>query len=681
MPHRLALWSLCVALIFVSQQHLAPAADGPAASHPPLRPLPELTKRPLEAGRHVFVNASKGNNDAEGSEAAPWRTLNHAFLKVAPGDTICLRGGVYREQVYCAVSGQPDAPITVRSYPGERVILDGGLAEFAEDPAHAWEPYPQGAPGEYRSVKTYKNIRDVVGLFADSHIGLTTYWHAMDLRAENELWAADPDKKLMVKPIWCGPGMWYDRDTGHIHARLAPTRLPNPSVANYAGESDPRKLSLVISPFRSIPLRVDMARHVRFQDLVVRGGGHDCVLLQMGIDITFDNVTIFAGTYGLRSRSTGPFRMVDSAIHGMIPPWAWRDENGLYTYTPRSYDPFLPPEKPANERNIARLNTHALLVTEGWNEFEVFAYPFNHDWDISGCEFTDGHDGVYLSGRTIRFHHNVVERIQDDAIYLSSPAPYTTDDIQIHQNLIRDALIGFSCNSTSGPTGNIFIARNIIDQRQSTPFNRPSPEKPEGNRLRGHGFLAHGGNLLGIETISFYHNTFLTENLSASYAARTWVATHPKANRRIFNNLFVYLNSYPEPAYPEENDLSMDGNLHWCPAAGAKPVEGFLDKVRSAKGSKRMEAKGAGVWEANALVADPGFLAFDAVPAALNDYRLKADSPAIARGVVLPPDLPDPLRPATGAKPDIGALPKDVDAPGYGRHGRIKLPLKGHGNP
>src|SRR5207245_10126834 len=135
----------------------------------------------------------------------------------------------------------------------------------------------------------------------------------------------------------------------------------------------------------SVPIFVYRANDVRFQNLVIRGGGFNCVVLQMGIGIEFDNVTIFAGTYGLRSRSTGPFRMVDSAIHGMIPPWAWRSENGLYTYTPRAYDPFVPAAKPSNERNIARLNTHALLVPEGSYEFEVFYYPYNHDWEISYC--------------------------------------------------------------------------------------------------------------------------------------------------------------------------------------------------------------------------------------------------------------------------------------------------------
>jgi hypothetical protein len=485
----------------------------------------------------------------------------------------------------------------------------------------------------------------------------------------------------MVLPLYCGPGLWYDRDSGHIHVRLAHTYLKTPGLANYRGETDPRKLPLLIAPFGSKPLFVDMAKHVRFQDLVVRGGGHDCVVLQMGIDVELDNVTIFAGSYGLRARSTGPLRMVNSAIHGMIPPWAWRDENGLYTYTARSYDPFLPPAKPANERNIARLNTHALLVTEGSYEFEVFHYPYNHDWEIANCEFTDGHDGVYLSGRGIRFHHNLVERMQDDGIYLSSPSNYFNDDIHIYQNLIRDIFTTFACNNRGGPAGDIYIYRNLVDQRQGVPFSRPSPKNPAGGMLRGHGFLAHGNDLLGIESLHFYHNTFITETWSGSYAGRTWTVTHPRTRRSILNNLFVYLNRYPDPAYPEQHDIHMDGNLHWCPAADAKLPGGFLEKVREAKGSKLSAAKYPGGWEAHSLVADPRFAAFDSAVPAKNDYRLKPGSAAIGKGVVLPKELTDPLRPSGGMKPDIGALPLGVEVGGFGRQARVKLPATGNALP
>ncbi len=663
------------------QNMYAQPGGGKILSHPPLRPLPEISKRPLGKGAAFFVAPKSGRNDSPGSEREPWRTVNHALKQLSAGDTLYLRGGVYREQVYCAVAGKADAPITIRAYPGERAILDGGLAEFFDEPAKAWEPYPQGGPGEFRSAKAYKNIRDVLGLFGDSHIALQTYWHTMDLRAKNELWIDDPDKKLMVLPVYCGPGLWYDRASGHIHVRLAHTNLKTPGLANYGGATDPRKLPLVVAPFKSVPLFVDMAKHVRFQDLVIRGGGHNCVILQMGIDVAFDNVTIFAGTYGLRARSTGPFRMVHSAIHGMIPPWAWRDENSLFTYAPRSYDPFVPPAKPANERNICRMNTHALLVTEGSYEFEVFHYPYNHDWEIAHCEFTDGHDGVYLSGRAIRFHHNLVDKMQDDGIYLSSPSHYFNDDIHIYQNLIRDIFTTFACNNTGGPRGDIFIYRNLVDQRQGVPFSRPGPKKPEGGMLRGHGFLAHGNDLLGIENLHFYQNTFITETWSGSYAGRTWTVTNDKTRRRIFNNLFVYLNRYPDPANPEPHDIHMDGNLHWCAAAAAKLPEGFLEKVRAAKGSKAIQAKYPGGWEANSLVADPRFLAFDPSASAKNDYRLKKDSPALGKGVVLPKELADPQRPPAGARPDIGALPLGVASPAFGRGARVKAQFAGKGLP
>jgi hypothetical protein len=670
-------WLLGVLILLapVLNPHARAGGAGKVLSHPPLRPLPEVAKRALGKTPGFFVDPIQGRDDAAGNDKAPWRTINQALKQLKPGDTLYLRGGIYREQVYCAIAGKPGAPITIRAYPGERVIIDGSLAEFFDAPAKAWEPYPTGAPDEYRSVKSYKNIRDVLGLFGDSHIALQTYWHTMDLRAKNELWIDDPGKKLMVLPVYCGPGLWYDADTGHIHARLAHTNLKTPGLANYRGATDPRKLPLVISPFKSVPLFVDMARHVRFQDLVIRGGGLNCVVLQMGIGIELDNVTIFAGTYGIRARSTGPFKMVNSAVHGMIPPWAWRDENGLYTYTARSYDPFWPPAKPANERNICRMNTHALVVTEGSYEFEVFHYPYNHDWDISQCEFTDGHDGVYLSGRGIRFHHNLVERMQDDGIYLSSPTHYFNDDIHIYQNLIRNIFSTFACNNTGGPRGDIFIYRNLVDQRQGVPFQRPSPKNPEGGVLRGHVFLAHGNDLVGIENLHFYQNTCITETWSGSYAGRTWTVTNDRTRRRIFNNLFVYLNRYPDPASPEAHDIRMDGNLHWCAAAGAKLPEGFLEKVRTAKGSKLMQTKSGAGWETHSLVAEPRFQAFDPAAAALNDYRLKKDSPALHKGVPLPKDYADPQRPADGANPDIGAFPFGAENPGYGRHGRTKLPV------
>jgi len=291
----------------------------------------------------------------------------------------------------------------------------------------AWKPYAKGAPGEYISSVQYKNIRDIVGRFADSNIGLQSYWHFEDLRSSNELWGKQEAAGDL--PVYCGPGIWYDRVEGYIHVRLTHTNLQQapPQVVNYLGMTDPRNVPMVIAPFGSVPLFVDGAQYVRFHDLVIRGGGHDCVILQTASNIEFSKVIIFAGTYGLRARSTGYLRFTDSAVYGMFAPWGFRDENSLFTYTPRYYDPFLRdavyngnPPQIGEERNVARLVTHAAVVPEGSFPFEVFYRP-NHDWEIAYSEFTDGHDGVYLTGKNIRFHHNWVDNNNDDAIYVCSP--------------------------------------------------------------------------------------------------------------------------------------------------------------------------------------------------------------------------------------------------------------------
>lgn len=646
------------------------------ASHPPTRPLPPPSKRPLAEGPALFVDPVRGKDDNDGTEKSPWRTVNHALKRLGPGETLYLRGGIYHENVYCAVAGRKGTSIIVRSYPGERAILDGGLPEFHNDPAHAWVPAPGGAPGEFRSARTYRNIRDVVGLFADSNIGLQTYWHIADLRAANELWIDDPDKKQMVKPVYCGPGLWYDKESGHVHVRLAHTHLDVLGPANYRGETDPRKLPLVIAPFNSVPLHVDQAMHVRFQDLVIRGGGHNAVVLNGGVDLDFDHVTIFAGTYGVRSRSTGPLRFIHSAVHGMIAAWAFRDENGLYTYTPRFYDPFVPPPKPTNERNIARLPTHALVVTEGSYEFEVFYYPHNHDWDISYSEFTDGHDGVYLSGSQIRFHHNWVDNQQDDAIYLSSPSPYFTDDVKIHDNLTTRCFTAYASNTTGEPRGNIWIYRNVVDMREGVHFSRPSPGKPQGWIAPGHIYLMHGGDPRGVESIRFYQNTFIGQLYNADYGIRTWTGTRPDSQRRVLNNIFVYLNRFPglDVTSAPEHDVVLDGNLHWCPLAGAKVPADFLDKVRRCPASQKSKKSYPPGWAANDVIGDPHFVRFNPEPTAANDYRLGKDSPALRRGVVLPNEWEDPQRPKNG-RPDIGAFPQGSEPPRYGRDGRITFPI------
>ena len=77
------------------------------------------------SGRQLFV-ALDGRDDADGSVRRPFRTVRRATAAARPGDTVHVRGGVYRrERVLVDAEGRPGAPIVVRPHPGERVVFDG----------------------------------------------------------------------------------------------------------------------------------------------------------------------------------------------------------------------------------------------------------------------------------------------------------------------------------------------------------------------------------------------------------------------------------------------------------------------------------------------------------------------------------------------------------------------------
>lgn len=651
------------------------------ASHPPQRPLPVASSRALPGTQIFFVDAAKGDDAGAGTKEKPWRSIRASLPKLGAGDTLCLRGGSYFENVYCAVAGSAEKPITIRSYPGEVAVIDGGISEFQCDPASAWEPVSDGVASEFRSTKIYKNLRDVVGRFGDSNVGLQTYWYRMDMQAENETWI--PNTERFIEPMYCGPGLWYDKQTGRIHARLAHTKVEFPESVNYKvtqyrGETDPRKLPLVIAPYDATPLFLDQAMHVHFEDLVFRGGGRVTVNMMFGVDVTFDRCTIYAGNYGVSSKSTGPLKMTNCGVFGMVAPWMFRTENVSYAYSAKVYPPFVG-EVAQTEiagstkvqpkqviRHISRMPTHAILVTEGGYEFETFYHPHNHDWEISNCEFTDSHDGPYFSGRDIYVHHNLVDNMQDDGIYISSPTPYFSDGLYIFQNLIRQAVDGFGGHARGGPGGKIYLYRNVIDLRAPLQFGRPSPAKPQGDIFPGHAaWLVHNpDHIIHMEHIYMYQNTVLSHvsHSMGSYCSGMVMHFAPDAERRVFNNLFTYTGGARQ--YPvafgykrDKANLAFDANLHWHTDPAVKVPADYFKTSRThplSEANKNIYPDG---WDAHSLIGDPKFVSFGTDTRRPVDLRLQPGSLAAKAGISLPADWPDPLRPKDNSLPDIGALP------------------------
>ncbi len=94
------------------------------------------------AGAEYFVAGDGRDSNPGTSVEEPFRTIGRAAQILQPGDTCRIRGGVYRETVRNANSGQRDKPITFTRYQNERVIVDGSdvvPGPWTEDKNGVWK--------------------------------------------------------------------------------------------------------------------------------------------------------------------------------------------------------------------------------------------------------------------------------------------------------------------------------------------------------------------------------------------------------------------------------------------------------------------------------------------------------------------------------------------------------------
>jgi hypothetical protein len=87
-----------------------------------------LTTMTANAQTTVLTVAANGNDSNSGSLSAPLRTVQRAVDLAGPGTTIQIRGGTYAPSTNIRIigkNGTSSQPITMRSYNGEKVVIDG----------------------------------------------------------------------------------------------------------------------------------------------------------------------------------------------------------------------------------------------------------------------------------------------------------------------------------------------------------------------------------------------------------------------------------------------------------------------------------------------------------------------------------------------------------------------------
>lgn len=653
----------------------ANAADLKMHSHPPQRPLPKAMDRARTSGPAYYVDPAHGDNANDGSVAKPWKTMQYGVRQLKPGDTLYLREGIYYETVFLTRSGTEESPIVIAAYPGELPVLDGGKREFLESPAGSWEPAKDGITGEYVSTKTYSQAMErrvphqflpgawepmwgredqrplALGRFADSMVPLHGYRNLEDLRSTNEL---QPESKN-EDAVYCGPGLWFNRETNRIHVRLAHNKLPGLEERAYRGETDPRKLPLVVAAgFGDDVLRVNGIKHVHIVGLVLRGAtGSPMIHVYGSEDVQLDHLTVYGGFPALLINASQNILVTHSAFRGLAAPWLGR-AHMKYRGTP-SYQ----------------------IVLQN-------AQPYNEDIEFANCEFSDDHDFAFLRyAKNLRFHHNFVDNFNDDGLECGGKLRWHTFDI--HHNRIGACLGVFQQHeidkdespTTHVPDSGMYVYRNVFDQRAGIYYHLPSKPEPSGEFLHHEGHLLsdHGSPLYPVMRV--YHNSFLRRKpVYRNYFLFGLGAVGLRDTQRdVFNNLFVQAEQVPGAVIlgKEASFMREGGNLLWGMKEGPLGTADPFAKLRKSPLFRESQEVYEPGWTTHDIVADPRLVLPLEEGQATCDLRLSGRSPAIDAGLELPAAWPDPARKTDKGKPDIGAIPFGGKAWGVGVDARISI--------
>lgn len=102
----------------------------------------------------TYYVSTTGNDLNTGTKLYPWKTIKRAAASVKPGDTVYIRGGIYKERVSLKKSGSPDKYITFSSYPKESVTIDGASIDWG----YSWDSLFNLNGQSYIKIKGLKII-------------------------------------------------------------------------------------------------------------------------------------------------------------------------------------------------------------------------------------------------------------------------------------------------------------------------------------------------------------------------------------------------------------------------------------------------------------------------------------------------------------------------------------------
>ena len=526
---------------------------------------------------YVSPTGSDGNS---GTLISPWQTLEYALGKLSPGDTLNLRGGVYYENgIKTDLKGTASAPITIRSYPGERAVIDGGVPYFKNTPNSEWELVNSDIQ-LYQSKRTFlEGFSFVRAWLVDDDVQLVEYESAANLESTNY----GPLNGLA--PLYMGPGLQL-RSDGHLYIRLEynPNDLTDASgkpIAPIPSDINPNHNKLAVF-FSDYIFLLDGAGYLHFKDLDfshaeylmdVRNGSHHITLSGCHLNYSNQGLVLRANIHN--------WEIYNCEFNNGVPDYIyWTD---------------------VKNRDVD--------VTEAYPEFQSAAINGSiPGFDIHHNLFRNMFDGLKVEAGTTntRITDNVFKHIRDDAINLSRGI----GNVEVAHNMLWRVMGGIANLSSDETPGQVYIHHNVIDnsayQRGGRPGNYRADNWPVWTI--GSPFTEHDdGNKASWWKL--YNNTII----SRQDPGHQWAPAGPdevtgNPEKYVFNNIFYTLD---ERVIFRDDLASLgshyDGNIVYRNAGASLPLfTNFGDGGRYYS-LLDFRANSGTDWEERGLEIDPGF--------------------------------------------------------------------------
>jgi parallel beta-helix repeat protein len=360
------------------------------------------------------------------SLAAPC-SLTEAIGQAQAGEEVLLRGGVYYQgEIALPRSGSVDAPIVIRSYPGETAILDGG------DPAtFVWSA--QGG-GVYRATV---NAPDTHLVTANGQ-RLYPYGSLADLQ----------------NLVWSIPGFYANGD--EVSVRLA-------------GNADPNSATMLVSRYNHA-FYVE-ANYIDIIGLTFRHYGRGDYAKAIYLDTASNNL-IRGCTFAINDLSIGIKRpssrnvIEQNTFSDTVFDWPWdavKAGSGLETGGVRFYSPS------SGRGNIIRYNVFHDFF-DGFGACPDDTEGVTNETDVyENLVYRVGDDGMETDGQcsNVRIWSNTFH----DVLVGISLAPVYAGPVYALRNLIYNTGAGnneysgfpFKFNSGYDQSGPMFLFHNTAD--------------------------------------------------------------------------------------------------------------------------------------------------------------------------------------------------------------------------